>query len=123
MVRHQLCIIIIILLLLLISCSCLSGVPKGSILVPLRFAMFISPIANVLAHWLQHHQYAEDTELSMSVMPSIDCTAICNCVSDVTCWFLETVIQLNPNKTEAVPFKCAHNEPRLTKLLMLKSPE
>jgi len=86
---------------------CASGVPQGSVLGTLLFAMYISPISNVVtAHSLGHHQYADDTQLYMAVRPSADVTftAVSQCVEDVARWFLENGLLLNPAKTEAVLF-------------------
>jgi hypothetical protein len=86
---------------------CLSGVPQGSVLGPLLFALYISPVNNVVsAHRLHLHQYADDTQLYMAVRPADNSPleAASHCVSDVSRWFLENGMLLNPNKTEAVLF-------------------
>jgi len=83
---------------------CASGIPQGSEFSPLLFAMYILPISNVVtAHSLDHHQYADDTQLYMTVRPSAF-TAVSECVEDVARWFLENGLLLNPAKTEAVLF-------------------
>ena len=92
-----------------VSVSCLSGVPQGSVLGPLLFAMYISPVANIVkGHNLHQHQYADDTQLynNMAVSPSDGGSlhAISNCVDDVCRWFLENGLLLNPAKTEAILF-------------------
>jgi hypothetical protein len=89
------------------SVTCLSGVPQGSVLGPLLFAIYISPVDNVIAaHRLQFHQYADDTQMYMAVHPSANSPfdAASHCVSDVSRWFLENGMLLNPSKTEAVLF-------------------
>jgi hypothetical protein len=89
------------------SVECLSGVPQGSVLGPLLFALYISPVDNVVsAHRLHLHQYADDTQLYMAVRPADNSPleAASHCVSDVSRWFLENGMSLNPNKTEAVLF-------------------
>ena len=89
------------------SVSCLSGVPQGSVLGPLLFAMYISPISNIVtAHRLRYQQYADDTQLYMALRPGTGSTfdALSRCVDDVYRWFLENGMMLNPSKTEAVLF-------------------
>jgi len=69
--------------------------------------MYTSPVGNLIsAHNLHHHQYADDTQLYMAVRPSVNVTytGISECVADVSRWFLENGLLLNPTKTEAVLF-------------------
>jgi len=64
-----------------------SGVPQGSVFGPLLFALYISPVDNVVsAHRLHLQQYADNSPLEAS-----------QCVSDVSSWFLENGMLLNPN--------------------------
>jgi len=87
--------------------ACLSGVPQGSVLDPLLFTLYFSPVNNVVsANRLHLHQYADDILLYMAVRPADNSPleAASQCVSDVSSWFPENGMLLNPNKTEAVLF-------------------
>ena len=55
-----------------IRCSkrvhCVSGVPQGSVLGPTIFALYVSPVAAVIEDFgFKHHQYADDTQLFISL--------------------------------------------------------
>ncbi|XP_047123408.1 uncharacterized protein LOC124806480 [Hydra vulgaris] len=80
-----------------------TGVPKGSVLSPFLFSMFVSPIYRIIAKFgTNHHQYADDTQLYTFLSPGKDSiNKITVCANAVTTWFLENGLLLNPNKTEA----------------------
>ena len=44
------------------------GIPQGSVLEPPLFAVYCSPVADVItSHGVRHHQYADDTQLHLSL--------------------------------------------------------
>ena len=44
------------------------GVPQGSVLGPLLFAVYCSPIADIIAyHGVQYQQYADDMQLHLAM--------------------------------------------------------
>ena len=46
---------------------CISGTPQGSVIGPLIFAAYVSQIGEVInSHGVDHHQYADDTQLFSS---------------------------------------------------------
>ena len=47
---------------------CTTGVPQGSVLGPMLFSSFISPIAHIVSSYdLLQQQYADDTQLNVAI--------------------------------------------------------
>ena len=82
------------------------GVPQGYVLGSLLFAVYCSPVADVIAsHGVRCHQYANDTQLHLAMR--VDNTAaslsiLTACTTNVKQWYMQNKLQLNPDKSEAL---------------------
>ena len=69
---------------------CLSGVPRGSVLGPIVFSLFISPIGQIVSDFgISHQQYANDAQLYISLKSATAGTSISNletCLSTLHSW-------------------------------------
>ena len=88
------------------SVHCTTGVPQGSVLGPLLFTVFTSPIAGIaLSHCVNQQQYADDTQLFISLSPSNFSSELSNltdCIDSLYAWFCRNGLALNPDKSEAI---------------------
>jgi hypothetical protein len=82
---------------------CTMGVPQGSVLGPMFFTLFISPIAQIFSRYnISHQQFADDTQLYISVSPGECIVNIEQCTKTLESWFCQNGLCLNPNKSESI---------------------
>jgi len=88
------------------STSITTGVPQGSVLGPLLFTIYTSPIAAIAsAHCVSQQQYADDTQLYIALSPNDSSTSIVNlelCLNDLYYWCCLNGLALNPDKTDSI---------------------
>ena len=87
----------------------LSGVPLGSVLGPILFALFTQPLSNTTqTHQFDYHKYADDIELQKAAFPS-DFSQLSRetevCVADVKEWMNKYKLKLNEEKTAPASVK------------------
>ena len=87
-----------------VSVSC--GVPQGSVLGPILFVLYTTPLSTVNErHSILHHSYADDTQLQNSATPDrlpnlIDSMRLC--IDDIKDWMTDNKLKLNYDKTEVM---------------------
>ena len=96
--------------------SCLSnlfklkfGVPKVSVLGPLLFSLYTTPLGQVIRKYtgVRYHFYADDTQLFIHLSPDDSLKSfdrLKSCLNDIQVWMSENKLKLNPNKTEFIVF-------------------
>jgi hypothetical protein len=82
------------------------GVPQGSVLGPILFVLYTSPLTAVIDRYsVLHHSYADDSQLQKSASPAEIpelIQSMQDCIGGVKSWMSENKLKLNDDKTEVM---------------------
>ena len=86
----------------------MSGVPQGSVLGPVLFVLYTTPLSDIIAnHPVKHQLFADDIQLQKSTPPH-DVQNLTHdlqsCTDNIKAWTCNNQLKLNEDKTETIFF-------------------
>jgi len=86
--------------------DCHTGVPQRSVVGPILFCLYISPIADIASQYgVSLQQYADNTQLYIACSVDDAASALSileSCLASLHSWFCHNGLALNPAKSEAL---------------------
>ena len=91
------------------------GVQQGSVLGPLLFTMYVTPLADIANRFgLYYHFYADDSQLYVSFDPRTNsqnaARILESCISVIKNWMKSNMLKINDEKTELIIFGISYRK-------------
>ena len=92
------------------------GIPQGSVLGPVMFTLYTTPLQEVMKkHGIHYHKYADDIQLYVMFDPCVSGSReaakqqLQDCIDDIRMWMAKHHLKLNDAKTEVIQFQSKHH--------------